>query len=339
MAEDLAELASSLNDLQSVQKDLDSALTSAQNRLDSAFRALDECVSQHAGQLRTCQRVEGMIRQLRAEKAQLSEEQRAQLEVYAERLRRCRTSLDRLRASKPKTGSVFLRLCLGKVNVKVWKRGERVQSRDEYEKFKFRTTFIFIIFPALQLYFGTEPLGLLAKAHSLWLCYYYASLALRENILQVNGSAIKDWWVYHHLLSMLATLVILIFPRSVQDAWARFLWFALAQGFVMMVSNRYQANRHYARRALGKAKEVDVETTETLVEKPTDLFALVPMLYCVYAFEIYFGAYIYMCNQSDPAGWVLGTVWAVLGVGNAVTTSRVLCSRARARWPKKARTA
>lgn len=28
-----------------------------------------------------------------------------------------------------------------------------------------------------------------------WLCYFYLALSLRENVLMVNGSHIKGWWI------------------------------------------------------------------------------------------------------------------------------------------------
>ena len=43
----------------------------------------------------------------------------------------------------------------------------------------------------------------------VWMLYYYVSLSLRENILKVNGSNIKDWWIYHHYLSSIMSITVL----------------------------------------------------------------------------------------------------------------------------------
>ena len=50
----------------------------------------------------------------------------------------------------------------------------------------------------------------------------------------------------------------------------------------MMLQSFYQRRRHYVRTSLGKAKDIDLADTETLVEKPTDLAILVPLLFLTY---------------------------------------------------------
>jgi len=116
--------------------------------------------------------------------------------------------------------SLFLRLVMGKVNVRVWNKGDQLKLRSEYAKFKKRTTMIFTLFPFVQLMFGWTPflwqyvisyhktahkkhiisttvnhIYVVFRAHQLWLVYYYCSLALRENVLAVNGSNIRQWWI------------------------------------------------------------------------------------------------------------------------------------------------
>jgi len=108
--------------------------------------------------------------------------------------------------------SVFVRFMLGKVSVKMWKKSEQLLFRDEYNKFKLRTTWIFILWPLLQLFAFSHPL--VWTAHQLWLLYYYMSLSLRENILQANGSNIHNWWIYHHYISLLISTVSLLFPAG-----------------------------------------------------------------------------------------------------------------------------
>jgi hypothetical protein len=36
----------------------------------------------------------------------------------------------------------------------------------------------------------------------VWMLYFYAALALRENVLRANGSTIRKWWINHHYYSM-----------------------------------------------------------------------------------------------------------------------------------------
>lgn len=122
-----------------------------------------------------------------------------------------------------------------------------------------------------------------SRLHQIWLMYYYTTLSLRENILYSNGSNIQPWWIYHHYLSLLISLIMLVWPsESLLLRSTELLYFGLFQGLVMLAQNIYQKRRSYVRKSLGKAKQVDVDTSETLVEKPTDLKVLIPLLYALY---------------------------------------------------------
>lgn len=57
----------------------------------------------------------------------------------------------------------------------------------------------------LHLYSGQQ-------IYLVWLSYVYLALALRENVLIVNGSNIRSWWILHHYLSILACLIMLALP-------------------------------------------------------------------------------------------------------------------------------
>ncbi len=114
-----------------------------------------------------------------------------------------------------------------------------------------------------------------------------------------------------------------------------FFWFCILQGVVMLVQAWYQHNRSYARKAVGKAKQHDVHSTETLLEKPSDLKLLVPLLFGLYAAELVLGAdlalfWYYEAPNSYP---LLGValLMMVLGVGNALCTASVLAEKPQLR--------
>ena len=167
----------------------------------------------------------------------------------------------------------------------------------------------------------------------LWLLYYYSALAVRENILQANGSDIKDWWIFHHYVSMFIAVVTLLLPRDrYASTIAPFMWFLLFQGVIMVVQNRYQGKRHYVRRSLGKAKDIDVATSETIAEKSSDLKFLVPLLVVTYVAEICLG--LAACWASLDAGlrttWPMasiGAAFVLLGLGNTWTTVSTLIDK------------
>lgn len=232
-----------------------------------------------------------------------------------------------------------------------------------------------MLFPLVQL-FVAPGVRILEVLHQLWLLYvrfhifrscpclhvgtnlrhfliylllhfsslpqYYTALGIRENILQVNGSDIQTWWIVHHYVSMLIAVVCLLWPPS-STSYRLFLpqllSFLALQGLIMMLQNNYQKARHYVRRSLGKAQDIDVASSETIREKPTNLKLLVPALALTYLAEIYLGAtailhaargWTALSGTGEPVCLLLlGCLFAVLGFGNAATTFWVLYRKSR----------
>lgn len=143
---------------------------------------------------------------------------------------------------------------------------------------------------------------------------------------------------------MLISLIMLLWPNPylTSDRIQEMLWFGLVQGLVMLFQNNYQKKRLYVRKTLGKAKAIDTDSGETLVEKPTDLAVLIPMLFSLYAIELWFGvSFIRKYLQYDPnmrfpaSVLVMGLAFIVLAVGNAWTTGIVLVSKSKTRHLKQ----
>jgi hypothetical protein len=125
----------------------------------------------------------------------------------------------------------------------------------------------------------------------IWLLYYYVSLALRENILRVNGSKIQSWWIIHHYISAAMSVVMLTWPFTAvhESLMPTFTAFFLYQAGVMHAQAIYQARRHYGLVAQGKATVMDVANPEGLREYNTNilLIVLILLLAGTYAFQGY----------------------------------------------------
>lgn len=87
----------------------------------------------------------------------------------------------------------------------------------------------------------------------IWLLYFYVSPSLRENILRVNGSRILPWWIYHHYISAIMSIVALTWPITELHHYFRpqFNIYFLFQGFVQFLQAYYQKKRHYVAVSLG----------------------------------------------------------------------------------------
>jgi hypothetical protein len=107
------------------------------------------------------------------------------------------------------------------------------------------------------------------------------------------------------------------------------------QGLIMFLQNKYQERRHYVRTSLGKTNQTDSYSTETLIEKPTDLKVLIPLLFITYLIEISISINSLLNTQltlikgkglsHDQWSAICSAVlFLILGVGNALTTLNVV---------------
>jgi len=61
-------------------------------------------------------------------------------------------------------------------------------------------------------------LFVVCRMQQIWFLYFYSSLALRENILRINGSRIHPWWLWHHYVSIaISTLTMTMHDTQLEE--------------------------------------------------------------------------------------------------------------------------
>ena len=226
--------------------------------LNSQFRNIDACFNKQRRQRKKFYQVSSLVKEV---ESSIDKETKMKLEET-------KKMIDELGKSKRRLGSVFLRGIIGHVSVKLWNEGERLQFKQEYNRFKEAFVPIHLLLPLIQIYFGWSLT--IHQIQSFFSFYYYSSLAIRENILSVNGSRIEPWWIYHHYVTLISALCFLLVndkhPLVVHGVSflcnINLLW----QGGVIVVQNNYQKKRHYTRKVLAKKTAMDVRTTEVIDE-------------------------------------------------------------------------
>jgi hypothetical protein len=238
----------------------------------------------------------------------------------------------------------FLRMFLGPINVRAVRKDVQLKVKQEYNSFRDRTAFLFLVFPLLLLLLrsyvwdGCFP-ALPVQLYQAWLLFLYTGLALRENILSVNGSDIRPWWIYHHYFAMAMALISLTWEIERQPDCSQkqkgvklFLYWAIMQGVAMLLQNRYQRQRLYTRIALGKARRMDVVWGETAGVEG-QLLLLCPILFILQGFEAYVGILLLkIAIVGVVSEWQVvtcGILLIVMAVGNFVNTVQTLLSKSR----------
>ncbi|CAI5496773.1 unnamed protein product [Closterium sp. Naga37s-1] len=239
-----------------------------------------------------------------------------------------------------KANGFFLWLFLGHVNVRSSRRDVRFKVKEEYNSYRDRTALIFLGAPLLLLA-AKQAMnqrclpGLVVHVYQAWLLLFYTSLALRENILRINGSDIRPWWIYHHYYAMLMALVSLTWGIEGPDCAMKqqgimlFLMWAVIQGVAMLLQNRYQRRRLYTRIALGKAGQMDVVWGETAGMKG-QLVLLYPLLFILQFFQLYIGVRLLRTSLYEMFEWQLfacGILLIVMAVGNFTNTVATVATK------------
>eukprot|EP01118_Nematostelium_gracile_P001233 TRINITY_DN11287_c0_g1_i1.p1 TRINITY_DN11287_c0_g1~~TRINITY_DN11287_c0_g1_i1.p1 ORF type:complete len:296 (-),score=62.42 TRINITY_DN11287_c0_g1_i1:9-857(-) len=256
------------NTLLKIKKNLESfqeQSTTFKTSINQDYRVLDQILGGLAAQKKELKE----LREL------LVKEQEIKFKNQITDLSRTITNFQNLLS--PRTGSLFVRLFLGKVNVKHYREGERRALKEEYQKFKRKTDFLFLAFTVVQ-YFDFKPLETLFQT---WLLYYYTTLALRENILKVNGSNINQWWIVQHYLSIGVSLTVLTWtPNSPHYHQYQELFFYLCsvQSIVQILQTQYQSSKLYKMIAMGKADTMDVTGDHTDLGMTAYVSFLLPFL-------------------------------------------------------------
>ncbi|EFC40706.1 predicted protein [Naegleria gruberi] len=252
--------------------------------------------------------------------------------------------LDVINKQTLNTGGKFVELFLGKESsaVLVGDDSKKFNFKKEYESFKYKCTVWNIPF-TLLLYFFIQSRAI-DTLYQLYLTYFYLTLALRENILAVNGSNIKAWWIRHHYLSIFLVITMLTWPETAfyQAYRPYFLLYALYASIVQVLQYKYQKERLYVRTAIGKSNMMDVansDSSQVVVESSLALVFLLPFIFIGQIFQVYNAYKLFDWGLLHPESfggitveWQVyanGLLFLILALGNFVTTTEVLVKKVK----------
>ncbi|PSC69322.1 transmembrane 120-like protein isoform B [Micractinium conductrix] len=224
-------------------------------------------------------------------------------------------------ARKPAILRFLLGPCCNVVSVR---KDQSIKLKEEYHHFRNRSAYTMSAFAGLLLA-GLMRAKALAEAHEqftltpllivgtqmflCWLLYFYTASALRESVLKVNGSHIRPWWIHHHYWSVATCMLMLSLPvdsPSVVRSVHTFLWWAVLQGAVIVMQNRYQRRRMYTRVALGKSSAMDVVGGESSAAAG-QLALLYPLLFMLQGLQSVIGVQMVTSNFNSflsPEGYL-----------------------------------
>ncbi|WAR01781.1 TM120-like protein [Mya arenaria] len=231
----------------------------------------------------------------------------------------------------PHRNGLYLNIILGQVNISLLNKEDKYLYKQDYERFKLTLSNIILIL-SLLLVLGNYIVDFsnIRWADSILhflLVWYYCTLTIREQILIVNGSRIKGWWVLHHFVSTACSAITLIWPDSYSYMQFRtqYGWFILYVAFVQLLQYQYQKGCLYRLKCLGQRHDMDVTVEGFMSWMFKGLSYLLPFLFMAYLYNaviLYQLSYDPRCTEWQVP--VLAIIHLILFLGNMSTTLLVL---------------
>lgn len=234
--------------------------------------------------------------------------------------------LQHIESTLPRTGGKYLRVVLGNIDVSFLNKDAKIKYKDEYEKFKLISHIICFVVVLINLQVHFRPLEL---AYFFFLVWYYCTLTIRESILKVNGSRIKGWWRIHHVISIVTSGILLIWPDNTiwHEFRYQFFLYTIYSCIVQYLQFKYQSGQLYRLKALGKRKDMDITIEGFHSWMWRGLSFLLPFLFVVYIVQFINAVTLFRLCLYHPYTWhvpALIVLFVVLCVGNTATTIMVV---------------
>ena len=173
-----------------------------------------------------------------------------------------------------------------------------------------------------------------------WCLLYYITLVCREQVLRANGSRIKGWWIVHHYISALASIVVLFWPMSsktYQQTQQAVKIYSIMQVIVQEIQTQYQLGRLYKMVAMGKANPMDVTNEVSPHRWAPNIDFLYPFVTIVQLFQLYLAYKFFITGYNQHSGewqvYTMALLFLVLGMGNIAATNEAYIFRWRSYHP------
>eukprot|EP00768_Dysnectes_brevis_P007319 gnl/Dysnectes_brevis/613_a678_2173.p1 GENE.gnl/Dysnectes_brevis/613_a678_2173~~gnl/Dysnectes_brevis/613_a678_2173.p1 ORF type:complete len:354 (+),score=91.40 gnl/Dysnectes_brevis/613_a678_2173:1104-2165(+) len=235
--------------------------------------------------------------------------------------------------SLPRKPSTLLQILLGDMPASL-SAAQKLQFKSSYEKFKAQ----WAVFLAIILSAALFGLHVDSFAFAMIFVFYFV-LTVREDVLAVNGSRTRAYWRVHHLMSTIATGLLLFAPKG--EAWQQVRTAEIRVMLVIFLSQllqtRYQLARIYALNAFASPKDKGKVylTSGEVPEWNADL-ALWVIVFPMLLINIWQGSVAARCLHvylTFPGGGWMGVmgfaISVMLSVGNLWSNLRSLVRKMR----------
>eukprot|EP00800_Vazella_pourtalesii_P011559 TRINITY_DN2783_c1_g2_i3.p1 TRINITY_DN2783_c1_g2~~TRINITY_DN2783_c1_g2_i3.p1 ORF type:complete len:306 (-),score=54.55 TRINITY_DN2783_c1_g2_i3:60-977(-) len=173
----------------------------------------------------------------------------------------------------------LLWVVIGKLNVRFGDYDLKIQYKKAYERFKLISNGLAVTVVLLTWFFHIPQIIM----YSLLLWYYF-TLTIREHILIKNGSKIKSWWLLHHYITIIITMLLLTWPPG--DCYTQshdvLMFSILMTSVIQLVQFFYQRKTIDRNIMMGKDNYLRTTNEGIRSKSMSDLVYIVPILIVLY---------------------------------------------------------
>ncbi|XP_015752758.1 PREDICTED: transmembrane protein 120A-like [Acropora digitifera] len=316
-----------------------------QQKMDEFHAFQKSCVSSVNQQKRKLADFRQSLKQFT--KGRLTDEQKAHSHQLQLKMADLERQIKAFEISLPSQAGLFLKCCLGNINVSL--HNKKLEYKNDYENFKFKMILISMLFTILDLYvFNYRITDALFHALLLW---YYSTLTLQEHILIANGSRCctaskKTTDPESQIVIIIIIVIICIYiyflfqcrpDGTVYQLFRKqFFYFSLYLAFVQLLQFRYQSGVLYRLRALGISHSMDITKEGFQSWMWRGLGFVIPFLIVGYVFQLYNAYTLYRLSfHPECTDWqvlALSVVFFTLFAGNMTTLLYVLQQKITKTW-------
>ncbi|XP_056638988.1 transmembrane protein 120 homolog [Diorhabda sublineata] len=225
-----------------------------------------------------------------------------------------------------KSDRYMLKLILGDIDVSFFTKENKFRYKEDYETFKLISHCVAFTFSLILYFYEFRPLEKFFMGFLVW---YYCTISIRESILKVNGSRIKGWWRIHHLLSIVSSGLLLVWPYN--EPWKlfrkHFINYTIYSAFIQYLQFKYQKGTLYRLKALGEMQNMDITAEGFHSWMWRGLTFLLPFLFIGYIFQLSNAIILFNLSYLPEASWevtCLSLIFLTFFLGNSYTTLGVI---------------
>jgi len=210
---DVRDLRSNVQDWKRVVEGMKAEYQEKYQKLLMVLSGISRFYGDHADRRRTHREYMKIGKTMKSEfKEEKKLDEVERLDDVLSRLAKSKETLDKLRRMERRNPSLLLKMLVGDISVRCYRKGDLLGLKEAYNNFQLGCLPGFFILPVVMVLTGlTVQVNCLLQ---LFLTIYHAGTAIRMSILQQHGANIPYTWINQNYIAIAGAVITMFTPAS-----------------------------------------------------------------------------------------------------------------------------